>query len=285
VAAAASYAPIPGFRRPAPQTSEPVQYSLTPITAEDFARDAFPGEIYKAWDQWKPSFQGADLYSSADCTKPHPSIYFNNPKSASFPLFHDQVPSFPMAMDYISTSDVARPQGVEKQTVLGFAEMQWPYYQHIGTELETKNPYLVISVNAYNYTEVLNYQFAECGLLGWPNVREFRPGLYPLRVVLKNSYHGLNCLGWTAGHAECNLATSWGHNPAKNNWRNTAKEINELIELCTKKYICDIQKASLTAGRRQGEIPQVFLFRAVGEKILSTAAITGFNEVEERIAA
>merc|ERR1719245_302962 len=163
----------------------------------------------------------------------------------------------------MDSSRVAMPGADHKQVVLGFADMQWPYYQYIPPDLDSDSPYLVISVRAEDYTEPLNYQFAECALLGWPGFDGFAMGMYPLRVILKNNWHGTTCEGVETGHAWCNLITSWGLKPESNNWRNTAKEINELIQLCTYKYRCDIRKAQIDHSLDGGEAPQIWLFRVL----------------------
>merc|ERR1719188_259880 len=145
--------------------------------------------------------------------------------------------------------------------MVGFAEMQGPYYQYLGS-MNPHTPYLVMSMSK-DYSPRLNFKFVECGLLGWPGVPAFKPGEWPMRVVLKNPSHGKACKGHV-GHAWCNLATSWGL-PKNNIWRATAREINGLIKLCTEKYQCDVVKASIHKHPTK-QIPQVFLIKVRRDK-------------------
>merc|ERR1719223_944194 len=86
-------------------------------------------------------------------------------------------------------------------------------------------------------------------------------GEYPLRVIVKNQRFGVECVGDRTGKSECNLQTSWGR-PRDNHWRPTAMEVNELLQLCTFKYRCEIQKANLMQQPGQ-EVPQIFLMRVL----------------------
>jgi hypothetical protein len=95
-----------------------------------------------------------------------------------------------MATNYLDSSEVAVPEEGSKQTVFGFAEMQGPYYSWTPPDLVTNSTYLVISVNPFAYTPLLNYQFVECALRGWPGVGSFKAAEYPVRVVLKNNHSG-----------------------------------------------------------------------------------------------
>jgi len=260
------------------EASVPPPASSTSITLDELVADAFPGQLHHWFTKWNPMFTGASLHEHLDCAKPHPSIYFGNPREASYPLFHNKSQTFPMAMDYMDSSDWARPESWQKQTVLGFAEMQWAYYHYNG-DLSSTSPYLVISMNPFKYTPLLNFQFVECGLLGWPGFSSFVGGDYPLRLVIKNPTQGQPCTGFETGHAWCNLETSWGAHPEVNNWRPTAMEVNALVQLCKHKYQCDIEKAILASPEGK-EVPQVYVFR-----VLRDAAGNPLPPAEESSAA
>jgi len=250
--------------RPAAEMhSKELEWSLAHVSLEDFVHDLFPGQLHSDYHEYKPAFVGAGDGDGGglDCAAPDPSIYFNNPQTASDPLFLNEMATFPMAMEYANTSHVERPRGGKKQAVIGFAEMQWPYY-HYGAWKDPHAPYLVISMSAFSYSERLNFQFVECSLLGWPGYSKFAGPKYPLRVVVKDPRHGLSCNGVDTGHARCNLETSWGFNPHLNSWRNTAKEAGALIELCSTKYRCDIVKVDVEGGEGR-PLPQIFLFRVI----------------------
>lgn len=228
------------------------------ISIEQVAKDVFPGELYHWFQKFDPLFIGYPLVGPVDCLHPAPYIYFSNPRDGSWPLFHNKMKNFPMAMNYMDSSYWGRPSEGHFQTVLGFADMQWPYYQYLGN-MNPEAPYLVISMGT-EYSPRLNFQFVECGLLGWPGFPMFQPGEWPIRLVLKNAHAGRTCGPDESGHAWCNLATSWGGSPSLNNWRPTAMEVNALIKLCTMKYQCDVVKANLPAPDGK-EAPQVFMFK------------------------
>lgn len=258
---------------PGGEPVDAVPTRLRPVSIDSWVGDAFPSGLDHWFKHWVPSFRGASLSDTFQCSDPHPSVYFNNAKEASWALFHNEAVDFPMATDYLNSSEWAPPVG-SRQAVLGFAEMQGPYYRYLAEDLDTDWPYLVVSINAYNYTEALNYQFVECALLGWPGFDQFISSFYPLRVVLKNAHHGDHCEGGDTGHAWCNLETSWGLDPEHNSWRNTVKEMTALYQLCAFKYRCDIRKVlpepSNDTSSSDGEVPQVWLFRVLSEDLQDT---------------
>lgn len=249
------------YTRAFAQTMELLETS-EPRTIDQMAREVFPGDVYHYAKKWNPHFAHFDIHASPDCGLPHPSIYFSNPQAASEVVFHNHYSVVPMAMTYMNTSSWARPPPGQKQTVIGFVEMQWPYYQYLGQDLEhTSWPYLVLSMGGGVWSPELNSKFTECALLGWPGLPYLEAGKWPLRVIVKNEHFGHECFGDRAGKGECNLATSWGR-PQENFWRPTAMEVNELVQLCTFKYRCEIQKAKLLAPPEK-EAPQIFLMRVL----------------------
>jgi hypothetical protein len=235
----------------------------TKVPVSQIAKDVFPGLLYTSFLKFQPSFPGVNMNAPADCLAPDPRVYFSNTRGASDPLFHNEQDNFPMATNYMDSSRWSKPRPEHYQTVLGFAEMQWPYYQYLGDmKPDDGKPYLVISMDANIYQPYLNFKFVECGLLGWPGFPLFQPDLWPIRLVLKNPVEGKPCVGAETGHAWCNLATSWGTDPNKNSWRATANEVNALIHLCTKKYKCDVQKAVLVPPPGK-QAPQIFQLRVL----------------------
>jgi len=271
-------------RDPSAEPVKAVPTRLLPVSIDSWVSDAFPSDLDDWFKHWVPSFWGASLSDTFQCSDPYPTVYFNNAKEASWALFHNEAVDFPMATEYLNSSEWAPPVG-SRQAVLGFAEMQGPYYEYLAEDLDTDWPYLVVSINAYNYTEALNYQFVECALLGWPGFDKFISSFYPLRVVLKNNHHGARCEGGDTGHAWCNLETSWGLDPEHNSWRNTVKEMTALYQLCAFKYRCDIRKVlpdeSNDTTSSVGEVPQVWLFRVISEDWQDTMTAGCSNESNE----
>merc|ERR1719188_982368 len=146
-----------------------------PYSIHHTTRDVLPGDTYDNFKKHDPLFHGYDyMHERVDCRHPHPWIYFENSKAASYSFFHNKQKNFPMATDYMDTSGWARPKRGHYQTVLGFAEMQGPYYQWVNKKLDPKTPYLVMSMGP-DYSPKLNFKFVECGLLGWPGNPQLKP--------------------------------------------------------------------------------------------------------------
>lgn len=234
-----------------------------PVSLEDFERDAFPGRILEWYRRDNPLFDGTDFSQVFDCTQPYPSVYFDNPKEESEPLFAGKLPEFPMALEYMDTTGVLAPDDGKKQTVIGMVEMQGPYYE-FAKDLNPTSPYLVMSMDVW--TEALNYQFVQCALRGWPGTDSLSVGEWPIRVVLKNNQHGDTCAGMEAAHARCNLETSWGFDPENVVWRSTMREVNTLIQLCKKTYECEVRKLKLEPQEGK-EVPQVWLWKLLSERM------------------
>lgn len=233
-----------------------------PVSLKDFARDAFPGQVYDWYKRDNPLFFGTDFSVDFDCTEPYPSVYFDNPEVESKPLFRGEWDDFPMASEYFDTTGAFTPKDGERQTVIGMVEMQGPYYA-FAEDLNPPSPYLVMSMDSW--TEQLNYEFVQCALRGWPGTPSLATGEWTIRVVLKNSEHGHDCNRSEAAHAPCNLRTSWGTDPENGVWRSTTREVNTLIELCNQKYHCEVRKMQLEP-QEDKEIPQVWLWKTISER-------------------
>ncbi|CAK0868773.1 unnamed protein product [Prorocentrum cordatum] len=130
-------------------------------------------------------------------------------------------------------------------------------------DLNPDGPYLVMSMDVW--TEALNFQFVQCALRGWPGTDSLTPGEWTIRVVLKNGEHGDFCEGAEAAHARCSLRTSWGTDPENVVWRSTMREVNTLIQLCRKRYWCEVRKLDIEPQEGR-EVPQVWLWKTTGER-------------------
>jgi len=51
--------------------------------------------------------------------------------------------------------------------------------------------------------------------------------------------------------------------PDANSWRPTVNEVAALLQLCTQKYSCDFEKVDISPFPGDGDVPQVWLIRAM----------------------